>query len=234
VEALLEARPPAFSFVFGVPAAKVLAECRRLHIVTIGAATSVAEAQALEAAGVDLVVATGMEAGGHRPSFLDSAERSLTGTFALVQLIAPRVRIPVIAAGGIADPRAMQAARALGADAVQIGTAFLACEESGATSEHRAALFGPQAGSTELTRAFSGRLARGIRNRWVADMSGRTHELAPFPVQSWFMSQLQTAAVDAQRTDLMPLWAGQIAPNLRHHGAAAVMDELIETLTPDT
>ena len=167
VEALLEARPPVFSFVFGVPSPKVLAACRDRHIVTLGAATSVAEAQALEAAGVDLIVATGMEAGGHRPSFLDTAERSLMGTFALVQLVSRRITVPLIAAGGIADRRGMQAARLLGADAVQVGTAFLACEESGTTDEHRAALLSNQAESTVLTRAFSGRLARGLRNRWV-------------------------------------------------------------------
>lgn len=232
IESLLEARPPAFSFVYGVPSARVLAECRRLGIVTIGAATSVAEAQALEAAGVDLVVATGMEAGGHRPSFLDSAERSLMGTFALVQLVARRVRIPLIAAGGIADARAMRATRALGADAVQVGTAFLACEESGATNEHRAALFSARASDTALTRAFSGRLARGIRNRWVDEMAARTAELAPFPIQGWFMSRLRVAAVEAQRTDLISLWAGQIAPVLQHRTAAAVMNELLDDFRP--
>jgi nitronate monooxygenase len=223
IEALLEASPPAFSFVFGIPSAKVLAECRRRHIITIGAATSVAEAQALEAAGVDLIVATGMEAGGHRPSFLDSAERSLMGTFALVQLVTRNVRIPVIAAGGIADRRGMQAARMLGADAVQIGTAFLACDESGTTNEHRAALFSSQAHDT----------ARGLRNRWVDEMSEKTQELAPFPIQSWFMSQMRAAASGMQRTDLVSLWSGQIAPTLRHHSAPALMDELLEDFYPD-
>ncbi len=233
IEALLEANPPAFSFVFGIPSARVLTECRRRHIVTIGAATSVAEAQALESAGVDMIVATGMEAGGHRPSFLDSAERSLMGTFALVQLVTQRVGVPVIAAGGIAGPRAMHAARMLGADAVQIGTAFLACEESGTTNEHRAALFSAQGGDTALTRAFSGRLARGLRNRWVDDMHQRTAELAPFPIQNWFVSRMRATAVESQRTDLVSLWSGQIAPALRHHTAAALMDELIADFDPD-
>lgn len=226
IEALLEVNPPVFSFVFGVPSAKVLAECRRRQIATVGAATSIAEALALEAAGVDCIVATGFEAGGHRPSFLAQAEQSLMGTFALVQLVSRRVQVPVIAAGGIVDRRSVVAAHALGADAVQVGTAFLACEESGTTDEHRAALFGAQANDTALTRAFSGRLARGLRNRWVNEMSERVEELAPFPVQSWFSSRLRSAAVVAKRTDLVSLWSGQIAPNLRHRTATALMDEL--------
>jgi nitronate monooxygenase len=234
VEAMLEARPPVFSFVFGVPSATVLAACRNRHIVTVGAATSVAEALALETAGVDLVVATGMEAGGHRPSFLDTAERSLMGTFALVQVVSRSVRVPVIAAGGIADRRGLQAARLLGADAVQVGTAFLACEESGTTPEHRAALFSARADATALTRAFSGRLARGLRNRWVEEMSERTRDLAPFPVQGWFVSRMRAAAVAAQRTDLVSLWSGQIAPILRHRTATSLMNELTEDFQTET
>jgi nitronate monooxygenase len=227
VEALLEARPPVFSFVFGIPSAQVLAACRSRGIVTLGAATTVTEALMLEATGVDLIVVTGMEAGGHRPSFLETAERSLTGTFALVQLASQKLQTPVIAAGGIADRRGVQAARMLGAQAVQVGTAFLACDESGATPQHRAALFAAGANETVLTRSFSGRLARGLRNRWVEDMEGRQTLLAPFPVQNWFMSHLRTAATNLQRTDLVSLWAGQMTPALRHRSATALMSELI-------
>ena len=157
VEALLEARPPVFSFVFGIPSAKILAECRRRGIVTLGAATSIAEGKALEEAGIDLIVATGLDAGGHRPAFLAPAEESLMGTMSVTQLIAARVRVPVIAAGGIADGRGVRAALALGAQAAQIGTAFLACEESGTSPEHREILFSDRAQRTVLTRAFSGR-----------------------------------------------------------------------------
>jgi nitronate monooxygenase len=233
VDALLEARPPVFSFVFGIPSRPVLAECRRRGIATVGAATTVAEALALEAAGIDLVVATGMEAGGHRPSFLASAEDSLTGTFALVQLVSARVRIPVIAAGGIADGRGVRAAMMLGAQAAQIGTAFLACEESGTSDAHRAALRSPQAHDTTLTRTFTGRLARGLRNRWTRELAARAHELPPFPTTSWFASRLRPAAVEAGRTDLVSLWSGQIAPNLRHRTAAALMQSLVEDLAID-
>lgn len=232
VEALLEARPPVFSFVFGVPSAAVLAACRRRDITTIGAATSLAEARVLEAAGVDLIVATGAEAGGHRPSFIDAAESSLMGTFALVQLVSRRVKVPVIAAGGIVDSRGVRAALALGAQAVQVGTAFLACEESGTTDAHRALLFSDRAERTTLTRAFTGRLARGLCNRWTDELTERKAELPPFPITSWFMSKLRPAAVAAGRTDLVSLWAGQIAPDLHHHTATDVMRSLLSALHP--
>lgn len=230
IDALLEARPPAFSFVFGIPSPRILTECRRRDIVTIGAATSIAEAQALEDAGVDLIVATGAEAGGHRPSFLARAEESLMGTLPLVQLVAARVRTPVIAAGGIADARGTRAAFALGAQAVQIGTAFLACEESGTTDAHRDVLFSDRAQHTTLTRAFTGRLARGVRNRWTEEMAPRIAQLPPFPTASWFVSQLRPAAIAAGRTDLVSLWSGQIAPNLRHRSATALMQSLLSDL----
>jgi nitronate monooxygenase len=166
VAALLDARPPAFSFVFGIPPASVIDECRRRSIVTLGAATTVDEAVLLEESGVDLIVASGFEAGGHRPSFLRSPEASLTGLFSLVPEVCDAVDIPVIAAGGIADGRGITAALALGAEGVQIGTAFLACEESNAPPAHREALFGSRGVPTVLTRAFSGRLAGACATRW--------------------------------------------------------------------
>ncbi len=230
VQALLEARPPVFSFVFGIPAPAILAECRRRDIVTIGAATSIAEALALDDAGVDLIIASGFEAGGHRPAFLAPAERSLIGTLALVPLISDRVRAAVIAAGGIVDGRGVRAALSLGAQAAQLGTAFLACEESGAEAAHRELLFDPKAQDTVLTRAFTGRLARGIRNRWTDDIDADVRALPPFPLQSWFVAQLKHAAFVAGRTDLVPLWCGQGAPNLRHRRCADLMQALIAAL----
>jgi nitronate monooxygenase len=229
-EALLEARPPAFSFVFGVPPPPILAACRTRGIVTIGTATSIAEARILDEARVDLIVATGFEAGGHRPSFLARAEDSLMGTFALTQLVAPRVTAPVIAAGGIADGLGIRAALALGAQAAQIGTAFLACEESGTTAAHREILFSDNAQDTMLTRTYTGRLARGLRNRWIEEMTPHLRTLPPFPVQSWFVSKLKTAAMKAGRTDLVPLYGGQIAPNLRHRTAPALMEALVSEM----
>ena len=135
VEVILHQKPPVFSFMFGIPSADILERCRRLGIVTVGAATTLDEAIALESAGVDMIIASGFEAGGHRPSFLASAESSTIGTFVLVQLIKEKVKTPVIAAGGIANGKGVAAALLLGADAVQIGTAFLATDESNATAD---------------------------------------------------------------------------------------------------
>src|SRR6185369_6733782 len=149
---LLDAEIPVFSFIFGIPSQEILDECRAKHIVTIGTATTPEEGAALQEAGVDAIVASGFEAGGHRGSFLRAAGDSLTGILSLVPQIADKVDVPVIAAGGIADARGIVAALALGAEAVQMGTAFLACEESGAGPLHRQALREGNAGYTGLTR----------------------------------------------------------------------------------
>jgi nitronate monooxygenase len=228
VEAVLEVRPPVFSFVFGIPSAAILSECKRRDIVTIGAATTLAEARALDEASVDLILATGLEAGGHRPSFLAPAEESLMGTLALTPLVADRVRVPVIAAGGIVDRRGIRAVLALGAQAAQLGTAFLACAESGTTDAHRAILFGDSSERTRLTRAYTGRLARGVPNRLTEEIERHLAHLPPFPARSWFVSRLKTAAATAGSTDLLPLYAGQAAPNLRHRTAADLMAALLE------
>ena len=234
VEALIEVAPPVASFVFGIPSRRVLDAFRARGTLTVGAATTVAEALALDDAGLDAIVATGFEAGGHRPSFLAPAEESLHGTFALVQLVSKRVKATVIAAGGIADANGIQAAQMLGAHAAQVGTAFLACKESGTTDAHRDALMAASqraaepSPATALTRAFSGRLARGLANRWVRDWHGR--DIAPFPLQSWFASKLRAPALAAGRTDLISLWSGQIVPNLEHRSATTLMDALVAGL----
>jgi nitronate monooxygenase len=152
---LLDANVPVFSFICGVPPREILDECRAKRIITIGTVTTPDEAAALQDAGVDAVVASGLEAGGHRGSFLRSAEDSLTGTFSLVPQIVDIVDVPVIAAGGIGDARGIVAALALGADGVQLGTAFLACEESGASRLHREALLGQHAGPNSLVEDIS-------------------------------------------------------------------------------
>ena len=231
IEALLAVRPAAFSFVYGVPSAEILDRCLALGIVTIGTATTAAEAVALETAGVDMVVATGFEAGGHRVSFLREPEDCLTGTLALVPQVASAVNIPVIAAGGIADGRGVAAALTLGVQGVQIGTAFLACEESAASAVHRNALFGPDAGSTTLTKVFTGRLARGIRNRFTDDLEGEQNVLPPYPIQAWFTGPVKTAAVAQERPELISLWAGQAAPLLRHRDAKMLMTSLVQETT---
>ena len=228
LEVILHEKPPVFSFVFGIPAADILEQCRRLGIVTVGAATTLDEAIALDSAGVDMIIASGFEAGGHRPSFLASAESSMTGTFVLVQLIKEKVKVPVIAAGGIANGKGIAAAFRLGADAVQIGTAFLATEESNAPSIHRDMLFSDAAKTTTLSRAFTGRLGRGIANRITSDMLNQDKQLLAFPLQSHFISHLRKVAIEKERWDFVYLWSGQIAPVLKHRKAAELMKSLVE------
>ena len=228
VEAVLEAKPPVFSFVYGIPERAVLARCRELGIMTLGAVTSVAEAQAMERAGVDAIVASGFEAGGHRISFLRAAEESLMGTLSLVPMVVDAVRIPVIAAGGIADGRGVAAALCLGAQGVQIGTAFLACDESAAPDIHRAALRSPEARDTVLTPAFTGRLARGIRNAFTESMRVHTGAFAPYPAQAWLTARYKQAAIEQGRSDLLSLWSGQGAPLIRHHKASDLFAALVQ------
>jgi nitronate monooxygenase len=229
VEALIDAAPPAFSFVFGIPSADVLRACKQRGIVTIGAATHVDEAVALDEAGVDLIVATGSEAGGHRVSFINHPDESPANS-ALIPQSVDRVKTPIIAAGGIADGRGIAAALAWGASGVQIGTAFLACDESNATPEHKAAIRSELAKHTTLTRAFSGRLARGMKNRFLLDMQAHEASLPAFPYQNLLTQSMRKAAATEHNADLQSLWAGQNAPLVKHTRAA----ELLEFLVADT
>jgi nitronate monooxygenase len=208
---LLGEKVRVFSFIYGIPPLEILEECRAKGIVTIGTATTPDEATALQEAGVDAVVASGFEAGGHRGSFLRSAEDSLTGTLSLVPQIVDIVDVPVIAAGGIGDARGVIAALALGAEAVQMGTVFLACEESGASLLHRQALRRKKAGQTALTKGFTGRLARGIHNRLMQELNRKETEILPYPLQRGLVRNLAIPAEAAGRSDLLPLWAGQSA-----------------------
>ncbi|SFJ46538.1 nitronate monooxygenase [Bosea sp. OK403] len=227
IEALIEAAPPVISFVFGVPSPRIVEACRSRGIRTIGNATTVEEAHAIEAAGIDLVLASGAEAGGHRVSFLEPPERSLVGTFALIPQVRDAVRIPVIAAGGIADGRGVAAAMALGADGVQVGTAFLACAESGASPLYRAALLSDRARHTTLTRVFSGRLARAICNGYSEEMAAYGDDLAPYPAQNWLTNSLRGAAIERGRDDLLSIYAGQSAALLCHRTAGELFDALV-------
>jgi len=231
VEVILHQRPPVFSFVFGIPSADILEQCHRLGIVTIGAATTLDEAIALESAGVDMVIASGFEAGGHRPSFLAPSESSTTGTFVLLQLIKEKVKIPVIAAGGIANGKGVAAALALGADAAQIGTAFLATDESNATAVHKQMLFSDAAKYTTLSRAFTGRLGRGITSRIAKELVNKEQGFLPFPIQRLFMSTITKAATAQEKWDMILFWGGQIAPVLKHTKAGELMKSILEETT---
>lgn len=178
-----------------------------------------------------MIIASGFEAGGHRPSFLAPAESSTIGTFVLLQLIKEKVKTPVIAAGGIANGKGVAAALLLGADAAQIGTAFLATDESNATAVHRQMLFSDAARYTTLSRAFTGRLARGITSRIAQELVHKEKSFLPFPLQSHFMSKLNAAANEREKWDMILFWGGQIAPILKHKKAGELMKSIVEETT---
>jgi nitronate monooxygenase len=228
---LLDAKVPAFTFIFGIPPTEILQECRAKGIVSIGTATTPEEGAALQEAGVDAVVASGLEAGGHRGSFLRLAEDSLTGTLSLVPQVVDSVDVPVIAAGGIGDARGVVAALALGAEAVQMGTVFLACEESGASRLHRETLRRCNAGHTALTKGFTGRLARAIRNRVMEDLNRSGTEILPYPLQRELVRNLAIAAEAAGRADLVPMWAGQSANLSACTDVTAFLSSLVEEIS---
>ncbi len=227
VRVLLDAKVPAFSFIYGIPPKEILEECHLQGILTLGTATTRDEAIALEQAGVDVVVASGFEAGGHRGSFLRSSEDSLTGTFSLVPQVADAVKIPVVAAGGIADARGIAAAFALGAEGVQMGTVFLACEESGATALHREAILSGKANRTSLTRGFTGRLARGIHNQLLQEMNRPGTAVLPYPLQRALMRSLAVPAQQAGRSEFLALWAGQSAGLVKYPDVTALLQSLV-------
>jgi nitronate monooxygenase len=228
---LLDAKVPVFSFIVGIPPKEILDECRAQGILTIGTATTPAEAIALEEAGVNVIAASGFEAGGHRGSFLLSAEQSLTGTFSLTPQAVDAVSVPVVAAGGIADARGILAAFALGAEGVQIGTAFLVSEESGASPHHRDALLSGKAQNTALTKGFTGRLARGIRNQLLDELNGPGVEILPYPLQRFLVKNLSVLAEKAARTELLQLWAGQSASLSRETDAKVLLQTLVSEVT---
>lgn len=229
IEAVFEAKPYVFSFVYGIPSADILEKCRQLNIKTVGTATTLDEAIAIENAGVDAVVATGFDAGGHRVSFLDLSEESLTGTFSLIPQVADNVRIPIIAAGGIGDVRGVKAAFALGADAVQIGTAFLATQQSGTSNMHREKLFSRDARYTTLTKVFTGRLSRGIKNKLTEELKDFQNNFAPYPLQGKIVGKLGAYPANTESDpELKSFWAGQAAPILKYHHAKELIDSIIQ------
>lgn len=231
LEAVLRGRPRVFSFTFGCLPREVIRALHDRSIVVVGTATTVEEAMVLEEAGVDAVCVQGAEAGGHRGTFLGRFEDALVGTMTLVSQVLRRVRVPVVAAGGIMDGKGIAAAMSLGASAAQLGTAFLDCPEAGTAPAHREALVSDAARRTVITSAFSGRAARGIRNRVTDAFEGRA--VPPFPEHQERTREIRAAAARLGRTDLMQLWAGQGAPLIRHLPAAELVATLVREMTSD-
>jgi nitronate monooxygenase len=220
--AIVEAfRPEIVSFHFGLPDDSLVARVKRTGAKVIASATTVAEARWLEARGVDAVIAMGAEAGGHRGNFLSDDLCLQIGTFALVPQVVDAVRVPVIAAGGIVDRRGVVAALALGASAVQVGTAYLFTPEAQIHAVYRAALDARDR-PTAITNVFSGRPARGIVNRLMRDLGAMSDLPPPFPTAADAVTPLRRAAEAAGRDDFSPLWAGESFPLAQPMSAAAL------------
>lgn len=227
--AVLDSGAASFSFTFAIPPASDLAAVKRRGLFLMGTATTVEEARLLEKAGVDAVVAQGGEAGGHRGTFAGSFEAGLIGTMALVPQVVDAVAVPVVASGGVMDGRGIAAALALGAQAAQMGTAFLTCTESGLIEAYRQAILAAQAHETAITRAFSGRPARGIVNRFMTEVEA-SGAILPFPLQNGLTRPLRTAAAKQGRAEFLSLWAGQGLGLARRQSAA----ELVARLARET
>jgi nitronate monooxygenase len=224
---LAEFRPPVVSFHFGLPSPALLARVKAWGAKVMSSATTVAEALWLEANGADVIIAQGLEAGGHRGMFLSQDLSEQVGTFALLPQVVRAVKVPVIAAGGVTSADAVAAASALGAAGVQVGTAYLLCPEADTSGVHRASLKGGRARHTVLTNLFSGGVARGIPNRLTDELGPLSSTAPAFPLAANALTSLRRAAESAGRGDFSPLWAGQNVAGCKEVGAAEITRELM-------
>ncbi|WP_101845724.1 nitronate monooxygenase family protein [Halobacillus sp. Marseille-P3879] len=228
LEVAVEQQVAVCSFTFGVPSKEVVHDLKRRGIKVIGTATTVEEAVVNEEHGVDAVVAQGSEAGGHRGTFIHSFETSLIGTMSLVPQVVDQVHIPVIAAGGIMDGRGAAASLVLGAGGVQLGTAFVTSTESSAHQLHKEAILRAEESQTVLTRAFSGKPARGIQNAFIEKMKDYESNLPDYPVQNRLTKGIRKQAAKQNNPDFMSLWSGQ-SPRLSQRKAAGeIIKEIME------
>ena len=224
LDVLRRLRPEVVSFHFGLPNEEVLTAIKQAGVFVICSATTVTEAKELEARGMDAIIAQGTEAGGHRGTFSETDVSMQPGLFSLLPQVVDAVRVPVIAAGGIADGRGIAAALMLGASAVQIGTAFLRCAEADVSEQHRAKLAGASDSSTIVSNVVTGRPARFIKNRLIDELSANGLEPLPFPAQSDLTSPLEKTRDD----DLMGLYAGQSVALTRDLSASELIDVLVK------
>ncbi|WML39798.1 nitronate monooxygenase [Neobacillus sp. OS1-2] len=206
---IIEERIPICSFTFGIPSPEVIRKLKENSIVVIGTATTVEEAIMIEKAGMDAVVVQGAEAGGHRGTFYGQEDQGLIGLMSLIPQAFDAVEIPLIAAGGIMDGRGIMAAKCLGAMGVQMGTAFLVCKESGANTLHKEAIMEATEDRVVLTKAFSGKMARGLKNSFIETMRRTEEELPDYPLQNELTKAIRKSAAVKGATDYMSLWSGQ-------------------------
>ena len=224
LEPIWKARPAILSFHFGLPPDGVIAKAHALGIAVGISATSLAEALAIESAHADFIVAQGIEAGGHRGQFDLQAKDEALSTLELITQLAKHCRIPIVAAGGIMNGAHIQNALAKGAQAVQMGTAFLCCDESGTPPSYRHYLLHKQERPTTLTKAFSGRLARGMENTFTRTMQDQT--TLPFPVQNTLTGPLRQWATAQDDAEYQSLWAGTAYAQVRSMSTKDVMEQL--------
>lgn len=225
MEVVIEGRVPVFSFTMGLLERRYLEALHSRGAVVIGTATTLAEAEALSESGVDAIVLQGAEAGAHRGSFLPAAD-TMVGLFALIPQVSRKVQLPVIASGGIMEGRAISAAMSLGAVGVQMGTAFLLADESGASEAYKQAVLAAAPEDTQITRAFSGREARGIRNRFIREIESSSVQIPDFPIQNRLTRPLRKHAAQLQLPDFLSLWSGQNGSLGRRMTAGELVDLL--------
>ncbi|HYB70826.1 MAG TPA: DUF561 domain-containing protein, partial [Candidatus Bathyarchaeia archaeon] len=228
LEAVCDIRPAVCTVHLGGLSPAAIARIRGLGIRLGAAATSVREARHLESLGADFIIAQGGEAGGHRGTFLGSWEQAMTGTLALVRQIVSAVRVPVVAAGGIVDGAGVAAVLALGAQAAQLGTAFVVCPESGAPATHKKAIVDMDGDETTMTRAFSGKPARSVRNRFTELAESEHWPLLPFPAQTKLTAPLRQASARAGSSELYSAWSGQAGSLARALPAAELVRVLVD------
>ncbi len=230
IDAIVAARPPIFSFAFGIPSERDLKKVRDAGIFIIGTATTVEEARALEKAGVNAVAAQGGEAGAHRGTFIGRFEDAMMPTLDLVTAITRAIALPVIAAGGVMDGADIAAALKRGAVAAQLGTAFLCCPEAGTAPTHKQALLAAKKDTTRVTRAYSGRHARGLVTDLMERIDPRPEIILPFPLQNDLTRPLRNAATKAADARFLSLWAGQGVARCRALPAAELVAVLASEL----
>lgn len=230
--AVLETEASAFSFTFGILSTDDIAAIKNRGVTVLGTATTVSESIALEQSGVSGIVAQGSDAGGHRGTFQGEFSAAMIGTMALVPQVVDAVKIPVIASGGIMDGRGIVAALALGAAAVQMGTAFLTCHEAGVPDAYKENILSAREDQTRVTRAFSGRPARGIVNRFMREVESETGDdvILPFPLQNVLTRPMRTAAAKQNRAEFLSLWAGQALRLARRESAQELMARLVKEI----
>lgn len=223
---IIEEKVPIFSFTFGIPSTEWIEIFKKNDVTLIGTATTLAEARLLEENNIDAVVAQGSEAGGHRGTFLGKAENALISTSSFVPLLVEHIKIPVIAAGGIMNAKEILASLSLGAAAAQMGTAFLCCAESGIHPLYKKLLLNISHDNTTLTRGFSGKLARGIVNKFIIRMQSYEKNILSYPLQNTLTSSMRKESAKQNNTEFMSMWAGQAAYLCKALSATQLIEEL--------